>query len=124
MVGSLSRTHEAGEQIIADAHAGLGPERRKRREEAGTFGAVAAAFMRDYAQSHRTRDEMQRKINVDLTDWHDRPIAEIRRADIKEMIRLKARTAPISANRLRRSSAKFSLGLEGGIDRGLASHAH
>ena len=36
----------------------------------------------------------------DLADWHDRPIAEIKRADIKELIRLKARTAPIAANRL------------------------
>ena len=56
--------------------------------------------MQDYAKDHRTRDEMQRKINVDLTDWHDRPIAEIKRADIKELIRVKARTAPLGANRL------------------------
>jgi integrase len=43
---------------------------------------------------------MQRKIDVDLADWHERPIADIKRADIKELIRLKARTAPIAANRL------------------------
>ena len=43
---------------------------------------------------------MQRYINVDLNEWHDRQIAEITRADIKELIRMKARTAPIAANRL------------------------
>ena len=35
-----------------------------------------------------------------LLTGNDRPIAKIKRADIKELIRLKARTAPISANRL------------------------
>ena len=98
---SSARTHESRRShIIADAHAGVGPELRKKREEKGTFGAVAAAFMRDFAHSHRTTGEMQRKIDVDLADWHDRQIADITRADIKEMIRLKARTAPIAANRL------------------------
>ena len=56
--------------------------------------------MQDYAHSHRTRDEMQRKIDVDLADWHDRQITEITRADIKELVRVKARTSPIAANRL------------------------
>ena len=97
---TLADARKKAQQILADAQAGVGPEQRKRREEAITFGAVASAFMRDYAHSHRSKGEMQRRINVDLTDWHDRPIAEIKRADIKEMIRLKARTAPISANGL------------------------
>ena len=97
---TLAEARKKAQQILADAQAGIGPEQRKRREEAGTFGAVAAAFMQDYAKDHRTRDEMQRRINVDLADWHDRPIAKIKRADIKELIRLKARTAPISANQL------------------------
>ena len=97
---SLAEARAQARKIIADAHAGIGPEIRQKREEKGTFGAVAAAFMMDFAHSHRTRGEMQRKIDVDLADWHDRPIADIKRADIKELIRLKARTAPIAANRL------------------------
>ena len=97
---TLAEARKKAQQILADAQAGIGPELRKRRAEASTFGAVAAAFMQDYAHSHRSRGEMQREINRDLADWHDRPIAEIRRADIKELIRLKARTAPIGANRL------------------------
>ena len=73
---------------------------RKKREEKGTFGAVAADFMSTYAKNHRTKDEMQRYIDGDLAEWHKRQIAEITRGDIKELIRKKARTAPIAANRL------------------------
>ena len=97
---SLADARTKAKAITADAHAGIGPEVRKKREEKGTFGAVAAAFMQDYAKDHRTRREYQRKIDVDLADWHGRQIAEIRRADIKDLIRVKARTAPIAANRL------------------------
>ena len=56
--------------------------------------------MTDYAHSHRTRDEMQRKINVDLKVWHDRQITDITRGDIKELLRMKARVGGIAANRL------------------------
>ena len=94
-------------EVIADAHGGIGPELRQRREERGTFGAVAAAFMQDFAHSHRTRDEMQRKIDVDLAEWRDRQITEIARKDIKELIRVKARTSPIAANRLLSLIAKI-----------------
>ena len=63
--------------------------------------------MQDFAHSHRTRDEMQRKIDVDLAEWHDRQITEIARKDIKELIRVKARTSPIAANRLLSLIAKI-----------------
>ena len=94
------RGTSAGCQIIADAQVGVTPEVRKKREEKGTFGAVAADFMRDFAHSHRTRKEMQRKIDVELVAWHDRPIREITRSDIKERLREKARDGRIAANRL------------------------
>jgi integrase len=97
---SLADARIQAKQILADAQAGIGPEIRKKRDETGTFGAVAAAFMQDFAHSHRTRDEMQRKIDVDLAEWRDRQITEIARKDIKELIRVKARTSPIAANRL------------------------
>ena len=104
---SLADARERAKLIMADAQAGVGPELRKKREEKGTFGAVAAAFMQDFAHSHRTRDEMQRKIDVDLAEWHDRQITEITRKDIKELIRVKARTSPIAANRLLSLIAKI-----------------
>jgi integrase len=96
----LAGARQRARQIIADAQTGITPELRKRRTEKGTFGTVANDFMLDFAKHHRTRREMQRKIDVDLKDWHDRPIASITRAEIKELLREKARTSPISANRL------------------------
>ena len=97
---SLADARKQAKAIMADAHAGIAPEVRRKRDERKTFGAVAEAFMHDYAHSLRTRGEMQRKIHVDLANWRDIQIADIKRADIKELVRLKARTAPISANRL------------------------
>jgi integrase len=96
----LATARARAKQIMADAHGGIGPEVRKKRDEKGTFGAVAATFMQDYAKNHRTRDQMQRRIDGDLAEWRDLQLTDIKRHDIKELIRLKARTAPISANRL------------------------
>jgi integrase len=104
---SLKEARDKAYQIVGDAHAGIGPEARKKREEKGTFGAVAAAFMQDYASKKRTRGEMQRMINHDLTEWHDRQIAEITRSEIKELLRVKARTAPIMANRIKALVSKM-----------------
>jgi hypothetical protein len=50
---------------------------------------------------------MQRKINVDLAEWHDRQISDITRGDIKELLRIKARSAPVSANRLKALISKI-----------------
>jgi integrase len=97
---SLADARARARQIIADAQSGVSPELRKKREERGTFGAVASAFMHDYAAHRRTRGQMQRMIDRDLAAWHSMPIASITRGDIKELIRVKARIAPIAANRL------------------------
>jgi len=104
---SLADARTKAKAIMADAHAGIGPEVRKKREEKGTFRAVAESFMQDYASKHRTRDEMQRMIDHDLADWHERQISEISRADIKELLRVKARTAPIMANRVKALVSKI-----------------
>lgn len=104
---ALADAREQARRIIADAQSGISPELRKKREEKGTFGAVATAFMEDFANKHRTRGEMQRKIDVELREWHDTPITEIARGDIKELLREKARSAPISANRLKSLISKI-----------------
>ncbi|MDB5445092.1 MAG: hypothetical protein JWQ97_409 [Phenylobacterium sp.] len=48
----------------------------------------------------RTKAELERKLKVDLCEWHDRPIASIRKRDIQALIDTKAETSPIAANRL------------------------
>ena len=43
----LADARTKAKAIMTDAHGGIGPEVRKKREEKGTFGAVAAAFMQE-----------------------------------------------------------------------------
>ena len=105
---SLADARKQAEKIVKDAQVGLDPAAAKLAERKAaqalrrnTFGAVAAAFMQDFAKNHRTRDEMQRKIDVELLPhWRDRPIASITRGDVKSLLREKAHDGGYAANRL------------------------
>src|SRR6476646_8924745 len=105
---SLLEARDQAEKIIKDSAKGVSPEQRKAEERhkaqalnRNTFQAVAEEFMADHAKNLRTRGELQRMLNTDLLpQWSDKPIATITRADVKSIIREKARTAPIAANRL------------------------
>jgi integrase len=105
---SLAEARDDAERVLKDAAKGISPNEReieeKRKTQANkrnTFRAVAEEFMADHAKNLRTRDELQRVINSDLLPaWGDKPIASVTRADAKALIREKARTAPIAANRL------------------------
>lgn len=105
---SLAEARAQAAKIIKDAQRGLDPsaieaeERRKAiAQRRHTFGAVAADFMQDHAKNLRTRGEMQRKINVELVPhWGDRPMGSITRAEVKALLREKARVSPVAANRL------------------------
>ncbi len=107
-VRSLAAAREQAAKIIKDAQRGVDPTAAKAEERRAaiahrrnTFGAVAADFMLDHAKNLRTREEMQRKINVELLPhWSDRPIVSITRPDVKALLREKARTSPVAANRL------------------------
>ena len=79
----LADARNQARQIMADAQAGIGPDVRRKRSEKGTFKAVADAFMKDFAHSHRTRKEMQRKIDVDLREWHDMQITDVPRSTLR-----------------------------------------
>jgi integrase len=104
----LAEARARAEKIIRDAQHGIDPtaaeaaERREaQRQQRHTFAAVAADFMQDHAKNLRTRDEMQRKINVELLPhWGDRPVESITRTDVKALLREKARVSPVAANRL------------------------
>ena len=105
---SLADARDEAERIIKDAAKGISPNEREAEErrkaqanKRNTFRAVVEEFMADHAKNLRTRAEIQRIINSDLVPaWGDKPIASITRADAKALIREKARTAPIAANRL------------------------
>lgn len=105
---SLADARAQAEQVLRDAAKGISPkdrdaeeQRQAQAERLNSFRAVAAEFMEDHAKNLRTRYEVQRMINVDLLPaWGDRPISSITRADIKALLREKASTAPIAANRV------------------------
>jgi integrase len=79
-------------------------EERRRQEErrrADTFAAALAVYADEHLATLRTGDEVKRAIgNHVLGSWGARPITEIRRADIADLVRGLRKTAPIAANRL------------------------
>jgi integrase len=105
---TLVEARDQAERIIKDAAKGVSPKDREAEERSkaqaarrNTVASVAEEFMADHAKNLRTREEMQRMVNVDLLPaWGGKPIAGITRADVKALIREKARKAPIAANRL------------------------
>jgi integrase len=98
---SLAEARSQAAAIIKNAQGGIDHTAATKVARQNTFAAVAADFMQDHAKNLRSRGEMQRKLNVEvLPYWGDRPIASITRADIKALLREKARTGPIAANRL------------------------
>jgi integrase len=98
---TLGEARKRAEDILKNAQAGLDPTAATRVALRNPFAAVAADFMADHAKDLRTRDEMQRKIDKELLPlWGDRPISSITRGEIKALLREKARSGPIAANRL------------------------
>lgn len=105
---TLAKARETARSIMRDAAQGVDPKEREakarrenERKRQNTFRAVAEEFMQDHAKGLRTKGEMQRKLDKDiLPEWGDRPISEITRADVKELLRKKARTSPVAANRM------------------------
>jgi integrase len=105
---TLAQAHQEARRVFREAQAGIKPKDAKKaaalaaaRTRKNTFASVAAAYMLDAAKDLRTKDAVQRKIDGDLLpEWGERMITDILRADVKDIIRRKARTSPIAANRL------------------------
>jgi hypothetical protein len=105
---TLAEAHAEARKVFRDAQVGINPKAAKKaaalaaaRTRKNTFAAVAADYMADAAKDLRRKDELQRKLDGDLLpEWGGRLIDDITRADVKDLIRRKARTSPIAANRL------------------------
>ncbi|MFI4935209.1 MAG: tyrosine-type recombinase/integrase [Caulobacterales bacterium] len=69
-----------------------------------TFASVAASYFADPSKRGgaklRSRAELERKVKVDCAEWAEKPVASITKADVKELLRGKAATSPVAANRL------------------------
>jgi integrase len=114
----LPAARKAARQIIEDAQAGLHPgkaakdaeaaraaaERAAAEVDASTFYNVATDYLADKLEgggAHlKSRSELERKLKVDLADWHNRPIREITKAEIRAVVRTKAQDHGAAANRL------------------------
>src|SRR4029078_3622433 len=70
---SLGEARDQAERIIKDAAKGVSPKEREAEERhkantrrRNTFESVAIEFMADHAKNLRTKDEMQRMLDVNL----------------------------------------------------------
>jgi integrase len=111
---TLAAARDEARRVFSDAQKGIAPRAAKKaaalavaRARKFTFAAVAADYMVHGAKHKktgiplRTKAELQRKLEIDLLpEWADRNVTEITRADVKGVIRRKARTSPVGANRL------------------------
>jgi Arm DNA-binding domain/Phage integrase family len=73
----------------------------KLRQQANTFAAVAEQFIKAKLGKERKGREVERDIRRDLIPkWERRPIAEIARSEIRQLIEDKAQDAPAQARNL------------------------
>jgi integrase len=111
----LAQARQIAREWREDITKGIDPkvkEAERRREEdrrrADTFGAVFEAFADDHLSTLRTGDAVRRAVNSHVVaQWGKRPISEIRRADVNELIRALRKDAPIGANRVLAYLKKF-----------------
>jgi len=105
---SLAKAREIAREWREDLRQGVDPkakEAERRREEerrrGDTFAAVFLAFADDHLSTLRTGAEVRRAVERHVVErWGHRPISEIRRADVNELVRTLRKDAPIGANRI------------------------
>jgi hypothetical protein len=90
----------------------------RRKAKTGTFEALALAYLDEHAKRNkrlRAWKEDERKLRVEvLPVWGSRPAAEIRRADVRELLdRIAAERGGVCANRTRTLIHRvFTFGIE------------
>ena len=112
---TLSRAREIAREWRADIERGVDPKieeaKRQREEErrrADTFEACFAAFAEDHLSTLRTGKVVKDAVRKHVyAKWAHRPISEIGRADVNDLIKSLRKEAPIAANRLLSYLKKF-----------------
>lgn len=94
----------AADHLRAVHRDGVNPSEVKRRErEVETVARLVGEYLEIHAKRRKRSwkaDEAMLKKEVPRT-WLNRPVVEVTRRDIRDLIEAKAATAPIQANRLR-----------------------
>ncbi len=111
----LAKAREIARDWREDIGRGIDPkvkqaERRRleERRRADTFAACFGAFADDHLSTLRSGGQVKRAIEVHvLPQWGRRPLTEIRRTDVKDLIRSIQKDGPILANRLLAYLKKF-----------------
>jgi integrase len=123
---SLKSARDKAEELLSgfktsgrDPMAERKAERTARRKaETATFEALAARYLEEHAKRHkrlRAWQEDERKLRVEVFPaWDSRPAAEIRRADVRELLeKIAVERGGVCANRTRALLSKvFSFGVE------------
>jgi integrase len=112
---SLAKARETAREWRELIARGVDPkvkDAERRREEdrrrADTFCSVFEAFAADHLSTLRTGHNVKGAIAKHvLPRWGERPISEIRRADVNELIRALRKVSPIGANRVLAYLKKF-----------------
>ena len=90
----------------------------RRKADTATFEALAACYIEEHAKRHkrlRGWQEDERKLRVEvLPAWGSRPAAEVRRADVRELLeRIAEERGGVCANRTRALVSRvFTFGIE------------
>jgi integrase len=105
---SLAKAREIAREWREDIGQGIDPKvkeadrlREEQRRRADTFAAVFGSYADDCLSTLRTGEAVKAAVrNHVFQHWGERPISQIRRADVNELIRALRKEAPIGANRV------------------------
>jgi hypothetical protein len=103
---SLTDARQIAREWREDVRKGVDPKTKKaelQREEARRRADTFATVFEDYAAERldrlRTGYEVKRTIQKHAVPaWGSRPISDLRRADVKELVRTLHKTAPFASN--------------------------
>lgn len=113
-LGLAAARRAARVALAATAKGGdpAGDKRDERAKWADTVGALVALYV-PVGRTRRTWPEKQRIFETEILPyWRHRPVTDITRRDVRDLIEAKARTAPVMANRvLAEISALFNYAL-------------
>jgi integrase len=105
---SLANAREIAREWREDVRQGIDPkvkaaerQREEQRRRADTFGAVFDTYADEHLSSLRTGAGVKRAVEAHVVPpWGRRPLTDIRRADVNELVRELRKSAPIRANRV------------------------
>lgn len=105
---TLAEARDKAREMLSEFAKGVDPKETEtrakiavERQNRETFRSVADEFLETHAAGLRTFDEMRARLERDiLPKWGALSIRDLTRADVKALVRNKAKKHPISANRL------------------------